>query len=981
MKIKAVLFGILCFLIVSPFFIQPFGFYHEDNTQQKTSWVMSYTDSSPILIDHDDNFTTLGFDGDGSETTPFVIDDLNITSNLECIIIRNTRAYFKITNCYFAPEFDDYSVGITLENVTNAYIGSNIFSGKTTAVNLYYVNDSWCVDNEIEGNVNSGVDLTYSYNCEVEQNHIDGNDNNRGNGIHIMQSYFCNVTENEVANSFTGIKVEYSANCTLDQNTLHDFNYGSEGTMYYPAAIEMSNSQNCTVLQNTIYDSPISGILLVSPQSIVCSNNILSGCGFFPQNLIPGNPGFTTSGDIINSKPILYVWNQTHLSIDGSTYGQVILHEAKFCSITGGDFNESSLGVFISFSTNCTIDDAKSSGNHFAGAMMLSSVNCTFNNMVLEDNSRLHSLLGFAASVWVFGSQNARVTNCDISDSQGAGLLIAASPSTLIANNVFLRNGILVVGMGMPAAADYYFIEKHNTLNGKHFGYFFNETDLTVDGNLYGQILVANSSRVNIVGGDFSDVSSGVTFVLTTNCSLEGATVKQNSYYGLQLISSTNTTIIDNAIDDNPFSAIYSPYSESTDYLNNSISRNGLGIPENQVAPILMVRPYDEVSYNSISHNRYGLQLEGTNITVHKNNISCNAVYGVYAGNADFFNISSNVVSGTYLDQTFGAPGIFISAGTHGVIHNNSVYSNSGYGVMLSSLSATNIMVYWNEIGWNGIGNAADGGTDNLWDDNVTTGNAWSDYVGPGTYPISMSSSVDRYPISLTDGTTPTVDSPGDEVFEAGTLGNEIAWQASDNYPGRFVVYQNGTVIANRTWCFDPIEVELDPLVVGTHNLTIVVYDGAGNHVSDMVLVDAVDTISPTIDSPDDIEYVAGETGNNIIWHGSDLNPASYEVFVNDVSTETGDWTSSADPIIVDADGLTAGEYNYTIVLADQGSNTVSDSVIVTVTEPPTTPTTTTTTTTTTPRNGAIPLMTIWIVLGTVGVVVILVIVVIRMKR
>jgi parallel beta-helix repeat protein len=981
MRVKVTLFVILCILIVSPLFVQPTGFYHEDNTEQRISWAVCYTDSSPILIDHDDNFTSLGFDGDGSETTPFIIDDLNITSNLECIIIRNTRSYFEITNCYFAPEFDDHSVGINLENVTNAYIGSNTFSGKTTAVSLYYVNDSRFVDNEIEGNVNSGVDLTYSYNCEVKQNHIDGNDNNRGNGIHIMHSYFCNVTENEVANSFTGIKVEYSANCTLDQNTLHDFNYGSEGTMYYPAAIEVSNSQNCTVLQNTIYDSPTTGILLVSPQSIVCSNNILSGCGFFPQNLMPGNPGFSTTGDIVNSKPILYVWNQTHLSIDGSTYGQVLLHEAKFCSITGGDFNESSLGVFFSFSTNCTIDDAKSSGNHFAGAMMFSSVNCTFNNMVLKDNSRLQSLSGFAASVWVFGSQNARVTNCDISDSQGAGLLIAASPSTLIANNVFLRNGILVVGMGMPAAADYYFIEKHNTLNGKQFGYFFNETDLTVDGTLYGQILVANSSRVNIVGGDFSDVSSGVTFVLSTNCSLEGATVKHNSYYGLQLISSTNTTIIDNAIDDNPFSAIYSPYSESTNYLNNSISRNGLGIPENQVAPIVMARPYDELSYNTISQNRYGIYLEGTNITVHKNNISCNEIYGIYTGTVDFFNISSNVVSGTYLDQTFGAPGIFISAGTHGVIHNNSIYSNSGYGVMLSSLSATNIMVYWNEIGWNGIGNAADGGTDNLWDDNVTTGNAWSDYVGPGTYPLSPSSSVDRYPSTFTDGTTPTVDSPDDEVFEAGTSGNELVWQASDNYPGRFVVYHNGTVLANRTWCLNPIEVELEPLAVGTHNLTIIVFDGAGHYVTDMVIVDAVDSISPTIDSPEDIEYVAGSTGNNIVWAGSDSFPASYEIFIDSESTKIGAWNSSTESITVSVDGLAAGEYNYTIVLTDQGGNSVSDSVIVVVTEPPTTPTTPTTTTTPTPSDDGIPPMTIILALATASVFVMIVVIALRMKR
>lgn len=277
--------------------------------------------------------------------------------------------------------------------------------------------------------------------------------------------------------------------------------------------------------------------------------------------------------------------------------------------------------------------------------------------------------------------------------------------------------------------------------------------------------------------------------------------------------------------------------------------------------------------------------------------------------------------------------GIYVSAGTYGVIHNNSIYSNSGYGIMIGSLSATNNSVYWNEIGWNGLGNAADGGMDNLWDDNVTTGNAWSDYVGSGTYPIMLSSSVDRYPSALTDITVPTVLGPDDTIFEYGISENVLVWNASDNYPGHFIVYQNGTVIENRTWCFKPIEVGLEPLDLGTYNLTIVVYDGEGNTASDTVIVESVDSINPTIDNPADIEYSTGQTGNNIIWHGSDLNPASYEIFQDGISVKTGVWNFSVESIVINVDGLLAAEYNYTILVTDMGGNTAVDEVIVTVVE------------------------------------------------
>jgi hypothetical protein len=137
-----------------------------------------------------------------------------------------------------------------------------------------------------------------------------------------------------------------------------------------------------------------------------------------------------------------------------------------------------------------------------------------------------------------------------------------------------------------------------------------------------------------------------------------------------------------------------------------------------------------------------------------------------------------------------------------------------------------------------------------------------------------------------------------------------------------------------------------------------------------------VDSTHPILDTPDDVEFTVGETGNTIDWLPSDSRPTSYEVFVNSVSTFSGDWNASSEHIVVNLDGLIVGSYNYTCVVYDEGGNSAIDTVIVTVNDVVTTPTTTTTTP---PPPGD---MTMLLVLAGAGVaVVIVVIVVLQMKK
>lgn len=95
----------------------------------------------------------------------------------------------------------------------------------------------------------------------------------------------------------------------------------------------------------------------------------------------------------------------------------------------------------------------------------------------------------------------------------------------------------------------------------------------------------------------------------------------------------------------------------------------------------------------------------------------------------------------------------------------------------------------------------------------------------------------------------------------------------------------------------------------------------------------------PTIDHPNDIEYVEGSINSNITWNTYDWDIVSFEVYRNgSIVEEVDDWGGGT--LVVFVDELSIGIYNYTVIIFDSGDNFVSDTVIVTIISNTTTTTT-----------------------------------------
>jgi len=121
----------------------------------------------------------------------------------------------------------------------------------------------------------------------------------------------------------------------------------------------------------------------------------------------------------------------------------------------------------------------------------------------------------------------------------------------------------------------------------------------------------------------------------------------------------------------------------------------------------------------------------------------------------------------------------------------------------------------------------------------------------------------------------------------------------------------------------------------GTYGLQIWVNDTLGNTLNGTFSISVQDTLPPEIDHPEDINYTLGETGNSITWHPTDALPASYEISIDGTVVRSGPWNSSSEVISVSVDGLDSGTYSYTLVVTDEHGLSSSDTVIVTVSEPP----------------------------------------------
>jgi len=246
----------------------------------------------------------------------------------------------------------------------------------------------------------------------------------------------------------------------------------------------------------------------------------------------------------------------------------------------------------------------------------------------------------------------------------------------------------------------------------------------------------------------------------------------------------------------------------------------------------------------------------------------------------------------------------------------------------------------------------------NSWSASPWTFNFSLDGLELGVYNFTLyledglgNSASDTIWVTVVDTTDPTfIGIPVGFTYEYGSTPSYLRWYADDLTLDSFELLLNSVheMGGDLTAPMDSITYYIDTLQPNEYNITVIIWDVAGNSNSHTVYTTIVDTTDPTVSHPDDISFVVGTTGQSITWSGNDLLTWNYSVYRDTVQIMSNQWNSSSESITVDLDDLAVGEYTFTLTLWDTSGNSVTDTVIVTVTEEIITTTSSSTTSTTT---------------------------------
>lgn len=213
--------------------------------------------------------------------------------------------------------------------------------------------------------------------------------------------------------------------------------------------------------------------------------------------------------------------------------------------------------------------------------------------------------------------------------------------------------------------------------------------------------------------------------------------------------------------------------------------------------------------------------------------------------------------------------------------------------------------------------------------DGLSKGNYWYEII---VYDEFGNFASDLVNIDVVDLTLPTITSSSTLVTVVeGSTGNSISFTLNDNHPSTWQLIVDGVEVDSGYWTSGQvITISLDGLDIGIYHYVLFAHDESGNSGGFDVVVTVIDSTNPVINSPPDITYTEGTTGNQIVWIATDAHSGSYEVQVDGVVYALGNWNSEQS-IFINVDGLSAGIYIFEIFVFDASDNDAIDQVIVTV--------------------------------------------------
>ena len=380
---------------------------------------LTLTDSGPIIITHDDNFTLYPeITGDGSALTPYRIEELNITtpSDERSISITGTTKYFIIKNCYIRPK----TTGIYLDNIAQgtAQIADNTFEGilewngdaieirhtnstfianntfltpsdYSKAMNLYYAHHTVVFNNSAEDTSISYPNIYYLWGDKSNYLVIANNTGiNLGNSFVTSDCPYAVIENNTLINSHDGIHLLKCPFSVIDNNYIDSTGYMSidiseapsniTNNRLFNAGIRLSEPDNKEYRKYKIENNKINnkdfGFFVDTPDLIPDAGTYAQIYAYNCSNIFIEN----YDNDDFNQAIKLVECDEATVAdslFTNCVYTGVLFHTCLDSKLINCDFIDCEQGAYLYYSLHANITNNQFFGQFFEALMVDNSHN------------------------------------------------------------------------------------------------------------------------------------------------------------------------------------------------------------------------------------------------------------------------------------------------------------------------------------------------------------------------------------------------------------------------------------------------------------------------------------------------------------------------------------------------------------------------------------------------------------------------------
>ncbi|MHA1949840.1 MAG: right-handed parallel beta-helix repeat-containing protein [Candidatus Thorarchaeota archaeon] len=601
-----------------------------DEVESVDRSTVAYSFHEPIIVTSDSDFISQGWSGLGSLESPFIIEGLNITTSITCILIANTTKHFVIRNCWFSASGLVWGDGvIKLENVTHARVENNVINGVHSAISVYDAADCSFTGNLI------GTEILGLY------------------AFNLKDTFFANNTQT-LPNIRYPILVQGALGLIVRNNSFHSVeNEGISLALGYDCVIEDNLFQS----DGTPYLGQF-GVVLRDSHGSTLSRNEITG---FDTNLeiLDG------SGNIVHNNTITGSWRAMRLRTTSAT-------------IINNEIHAAFKGIELRISNSCVIEsnDIQVSPNNSYGieSRVGNNTRIRWNEIYSVDigillqggmNDKILENFVYNCRIGVSLQENQGVTYEDLRRRDFERYLWGAPTGATVSNNTFLDCGISFT-ISYPDGFNQ--VIEGNTINGGLLGYFYNWSDQTINGNDYNQIVLARCSDVIINGGNLR----GVMLVFCTNSEIRNVTVSQTGY-GIHVARSSGCLVSNSEIVNNDVGVLFDRSNSSYVY-QSQIHNNGHGIFFDETLESL-------VFGCEIYQNNYAVVFIGAHKSIIESNIIHTNSEGIFLLRSDDVLVGNNEIvynSGTGLLINRLSTGNRIIRNSFGWNANNAICTGTG---------------------------------------------------------------------------------------------------------------------------------------------------------------------------------------------------------------------------------------------------------------------------------------------------------------